>query len=126
MRTAPWLITTLAARAAGAALNDHAYVVRSIAANLERRGALQRDMRSLGLVVYPSDANFILFRLPLLIDRQFFWQHMITKHRIVLRSCSNYEGLGEDHFRVAVRTDSENQLLTTALADTLSVLARQA
>ena len=65
---APWLITSLASRAVSAALDDRTYTARSITLNSERRKALQRDMKALGLTVYPSEANFILFRLPQEVD----------------------------------------------------------
>ena len=45
---------------------------------------------------------------------------MITQHRIVLRSCANYEGLSKGHFRVAVRAQSDNGLLTAAIAESLA------
>jgi threonine-phosphate decarboxylase len=117
---APWLITTLASRAVSAALYDRTYATRSITTNSVRRNALQRDLKALGLMVYPSDANFVLFRLSQGADPDAFWQHMITEHGIVLRSCANYEGLSDGHFRAAVRSDSENALLAAAIAETIS------
>ena len=117
---APWLITTLASRAVSVALDDKTYAARSRAVNRDRRCTLQRNIQELGLSVYSSDANFLLFRLPSGIDPIFFWRFMITQHGIVLRSCANYEGLSAGHFRVAVRTPSDNALLATALAEALS------
>lgn len=117
---APWLITSLASRGVSAALDDGTYTARSITVNSERSKALQRDMKALGLTVHPSEANFILFRLPQGVDPDAFWQHMITKHRIVLRSCANYEGLSNGHFRAAVRAHSDNGLLTAAIAESLA------
>jgi threonine-phosphate decarboxylase len=73
-------------------------------------------LKALGLTVYPSVANFLLFRLPASVDPDPFWQRMIVDHRIVLRSCANYEGLSAGHFRAAVRTAEENARLLNALA----------
>jgi threonine-phosphate decarboxylase len=120
----PWPITTLASRAVSAALDDHAYAVRSKSENLTRRAALQADLESSGLTVYPSAANFVLLRLPSVIDPDVFWRHMIVEHRIVLRSCANYEALAEGHFRTAIRTQIENTRLTAALAKALFALQR--
>jgi threonine-phosphate decarboxylase len=119
-RLPPWPITTLASRAVSAALADRSYVARARTANGERRIALQRDLEALGLVVYPSGANFLLFRLSSGIDPNAFWQHMIVQHRVVLRSCANYDALADGHFRVAVRTNEENRYLVGALAESLS------
>lgn len=116
---APWPITTLASRAVIAALDDQSYATRSRFENLTRRSILQSDLESSGLTVYPSAANFLLFRLPARIDPDIFWKHMIARHRIVLRSCTNYEALPEGHFRATIRTESENHKLATAIAKAL-------
>jgi threonine-phosphate decarboxylase len=41
---------------------------------------------------------------------------MITQHRMVLRSCANYEGLDATYYRTAVRNEAENRRLVEALA----------
>jgi threonine-phosphate decarboxylase len=118
----PWAITTLASIAVNAALGDLPYAIDSRSRNTERRIALQRQIESLGLVAYPSAANFILFQLPPTVDPNAFWQHMIRRHGIVLRACANYAGLSEGHFRTAIRTPMENDKLVTAIAESLSSL----
>jgi len=119
----PWPITTLASRAVGAALGDRFYTAHSRMDNEQRRTTLQRDLQALGLVVYPSAANFLLFRLPQGIDPNALWQRMIVHHRIVVRACANYEALAEGHFRVAVRANEDNRRLVKALAESLVALA---
>ncbi len=116
----PWPVTTLASRAVAAALDDHPYVDRTTTENLQRRSALKRDLESLGLMVYPSGANFLLFSIANTVDPDRFWEHMIVDHHIVLRNCANYEGLAPGHFRAAIRTEPENNRLYKALKDTLS------
>ena len=116
---APWPITTLASRAVVAALEDQAYATRSRSENFTRRSTLQSDLESSGLIVYPSAANFLLFQLPSLIDPDVFWRHMIVQHRIVLRSCANYEALSAGHFRAAIRAERENDKLAAAVAKAL-------
>jgi threonine-phosphate decarboxylase len=121
---APWPITTLAAHAVIAALDDQVYATRSRSDNLALRTALLADLRSSGLTLYPPAANFILFQLPPAIDPELFWHHMIVDHRIVMRSCANYEGLPEGHLRGAVRTRTENNQLVAAVRSTLFKLQR--
>ncbi|WP_263418170.1 pyridoxal phosphate-dependent aminotransferase [Terriglobus albidus] len=118
----PWPITTLASRAVIAALDDHPYALRTRSNNLERRRTLERNLRRLSLPIYPAAANFLLFRIPPEIDAFAFWQLMITEHRVVLRSCADYEGLSEGHFRVAIKTPTENNQLTVAIEKSLSEL----
>jgi threonine-phosphate decarboxylase len=119
---APWPVTTIASRAASAAFDDLAYAERSRTQNIEHRTSLQHDLEGLGFLVYPSSANFILFRLPLGVDPYGFWQHMIVEHRIVVRACTNYEGLPIGYLRASVRTKEENSRLVAALDESLSIL----
>ncbi len=64
-----------------------------------------------GVKVYPSAANYLLVRLPrpLLADR------LLKEHHIAVRDCGGYPGLSAGHIRVAVRKESENRLLLSAL-----------
>jgi len=116
----PWPITTLASLAGVAALEDRSYAERSRTENRIRRVVLQRKIEAFGLRVYPSAASYLLFRLPVGIAANTFWERMIIEHQIVLRSCANYENLPPGHFRVAVRAQRENVRLTTAIEESLS------
>jgi threonine-phosphate decarboxylase len=116
----PWPITTLAAMAAATALADRPYAERTREENQLRRTALVKNLEAIGLCAYPAAANFLLFPLPDQIPAEQFWEEMITKHMIVVRSCSNYEGLVDQHVRVAVRTRTENERLVLALQQCLS------
>jgi threonine-phosphate decarboxylase len=116
----PWPITTLAARGVVAALDDKPYAVRSRAANADRRSDLQHGLTALGLITHPSAANFILFQLPSGVELISFWKRLIVKHHIVLRACTNYEGLPDGYLRAAVRTQYENVGLMKAVAESLT------
>jgi threonine-phosphate decarboxylase len=47
---------------------------------------------------------------------------MIVEEQIVLRSCSNFEGLAKEHLRIAVRSESENEKLIRGLERVISNL----
>lgn len=112
---APWSITTLASLAICAALGDESFAQSSRRLNEERRLRLYQQLQNLGHTTYRSQANFLLFSLAPAIDASPFWKHMITEHRIVLRACANYENLDSRHFRVAVRSQDENDRLIHCL-----------
>ncbi len=115
----PWPITTLASRAVAAGLGDEAYAVRTRILNQKRRRLLKDAIEALGIHVYPSAANFLLFRLPEPMDADTFWRRMLCEHHIALRSCFNYEGLAKGHLRAAVRTEEENSRFARAIAQLL-------
>jgi threonine-phosphate decarboxylase len=116
---APWSITTLASRAAAAAMEDGQYISQTKMLNNQRRAWLDHALKELSLRPESSSANFILFQLPLRIDPIAFWRRMIEEHSIVLRLCSNYEAFRGGYLRTAVRSESENQELIKALRQTL-------
>jgi len=124
-QVAPWSITTLASPAAAAALEDRDYIGCTRALNERRKKELSRALNELSLETQPSAANFLLFRLPSGVDGTSFWKHMIEEHRIVLRLCSDYEGLPEGYLRAAVRSESENRDLIRALKQTLMSFAAE-
>jgi len=112
-RLAPWAITTLAARALMAGLANEEFASASRKRNQRRRAELEAALRGLGFWVCSGAANFLLFRVP---NGESLWERMITQHRIVLRSCANYEGLDATYYRAAVRSEAENRQLIEALA----------
>ena len=112
----PWPITTLASFAVQSALADHPFAERTKRHNDDRRARLSRDLDALGIHSYPSAANFLLLRLPDGVSAGPFWRDMIAEQHVVLRDCSNYEGLPPGHLRTAVRTIEENSRLVEAIA----------
>lgn len=115
----PWPVTTLAAYAVSAALDDAAYAERNRLLNQERRALMQSELNQLGIHSYNSAANFLLLRLPCDIDSDLFWQRMIVDNHMVLRNCHNYDGLGDGYLRAAVRTELQNEAFVRAIRQTL-------
>ncbi len=44
---------------------------------------------------------------------------LLKRHQILIRDCMSFPELGDRYFRVAVRTEAENQRLLTGLAEIL-------
>ena len=66
-----------------------------------------------GLHPYPSAANFFLVGCDRSVtDLQ---TQLLQRHQILIRDCLSFPELGDRFFRVAVRSDSENQRLLQAL-----------
>jgi threonine-phosphate decarboxylase len=117
---APWPITTLASRGVCAALRDDAYAERSRSGNERRRLWLEEHLNEMRIETYPSATNFLLLRFPVEIDVGVLWERIIVEEQIVLRSCTNFEGLAAGHLRVAVRSEQENERLTAGLRRVLA------
>lgn len=63
--------------------------------------------------IYPSDANFVLVELNAIKAKEF--QKLLTPYKIMLRDCSNFDGLGEYHIRIAVKSLENMQKLKDVL-----------
>jgi imidazoleglycerol-phosphate dehydratase len=109
----PYSVDALAALAALAALEDEDEAqarVRSIIAERERLAA-ELGPQGLGLPVAPSEANYLLFRVP---EAHKVWQRLLEDHGILVRDLSSSPGL-EDCLRVSIGTPAENDELIRAL-----------
>lgn len=124
----PWSVSRIAQAVGKAACDDVAYVRRSRAFVAEQRARLTEGLATLpGLTVFPGEANYLLARIdrndlnaPSLAER-------LLSRGIAIRMCSNFEGLDDRYFRVAVRTAEENDKLLESLRITFGIpLGRKA
>ena len=89
---------------------DYLAKTRRETARLRTRLAAALDALP-GFRTYPSEANYLLFRAPF----PDLPRRMLLEHKIALRSCADYPGLGPEFCRVAVRGESEQERLLDAL-----------
>ena len=120
---APWPVASIASVAVCAALKDRAYAEESRLTNDRCRFWLAEQLAQLQIATYPSRANFLLLRFPPEVNVSALWERMIVDEQIVLRSCTNSEGLAAGHLRMAVRSDRENERLIRGLQRVLLSLA---
>lgn len=83
---------------------------------VERDYMIQRLEREFGCQTWPSQANFILVRLPKPWAAERL-QAKLGRQGILIRSCAMYEGLGEADIRLAVKDRARNELLFAKLAE---------
>lgn len=117
--TPEWNISAIAEAAGIAALSEDDYVQRAKELIEKERAFLTKELTNLGFTVYPSDANFILVKLPNGINSVSFYERMIKGHGILLRNCSNFHGLDESFYRIAVKNHDENVALLGSLSQSL-------
>jgi threonine-phosphate decarboxylase len=109
----PWSVNNLALAAGKVLLSDAAYRDASLALIKREKGFLETRFKRLGISYLPSDANYYLlhFRNPGAIAAE------LEKKGILVRDCSNFNGLGKGYVRIAVRTRKENSILMKELAE---------
>ncbi len=117
-----WSVSTYAQLAGKEALSEERYVKRTVELVSTERDYLIKELRHLGFEVYDSQANFILFNIPSELEKDRDLQEYLAKeHHILIRSCSNFNGLTEGDYRIAVKLHDENELLIEALKSFLSL-----
>jgi histidinol-phosphate aminotransferase len=112
---APFNVNRLAQVAGIAALRNRRYVDRVV--GLVRRGRLylSDELRSLGLRVLPSEANFIMADATSLgIDGARLCD-LLAERKIFLRDLSGFRGAGARYVRITVGTPRQNERLVGAL-----------
>ncbi len=106
-----WNVSSFAIKIGLKALESYDYLAKARQIIDVERRYLEESFDELGLNYIKSSANYILFRGPKKLKEK-----LINK-RILIRDCSNYYGLGEGYYRVAVKTHDENALLVEALRE---------
>jgi cobyric acid synthase CobQ/L-threonine-O-3-phosphate decarboxylase len=116
----PWTVNTLAQAVGEAALQDKAYATETRAVVKTLREQLSLELTSIPhLTVYPGTANFLLVRLDhKTVDAPALARKTLLDG-IAIRDCSNFDGLDERFFRVAVRTAEENERLCHSIRKSL-------
>jgi histidinol-phosphate aminotransferase len=97
------------------ALGDVDHVARTVANNAEQRPWLAAQLTALGVRVWPSQANFLLFACPggtLATE----WEARLLAHGIMVRGAFYLP----HHIRVSVGTPEANRAFIAAVADELS------
>ena len=101
--TPSWDINTLALEAAKFSLTQNmSQVVLKIQ---KEKSILLKNLKSVGIEVFDSKANFLLCRYKKNLS------NALLNQGVIVRDCSDYRGMDDTYFRVAVRTNSDNMIL---------------
>ncbi len=116
-----WTVNSLAQAVGVRAVQDAEYLQRTRSFVSQQRQQLSQALgQQPSLTVFPGEANFLLLRLdhPRLDAQQL--ADLTLQQGIALRVCGNFAGLDGRYFRVAVRTEPEQQRLYSVLHSILA------
>jgi threonine-phosphate decarboxylase len=114
-----WPVTTLAALAVAAAIDDGDFARRSRSRNAIERTWLDERLRGLGVRVPRSAANFVLVELPEPLHSAPVTARLAREHGVLVRDCTSYAGLAGEWIRIAIRTRAESERVVAALGSIL-------
>jgi threonine-phosphate decarboxylase len=109
-----WSVSVPAQIAGVAALSLSDWQDRTRRHITEERRLLSEKLSSLGITVFPSDANFLLLRYakPL-------YESLLQKG-ILIRKCENFKGLDKFYYRIGVKTRLDNIRLVEAVKEIIN------
>ncbi|MGL5875109.1 MAG: threonine-phosphate decarboxylase CobD [Xenococcaceae cyanobacterium] len=113
-RRDPWSVNILAAVAAEAVIGDRAFQEKTWHWLPTAREELFQDLSAIeGLQPLPGAANFLLVKTENSSTK--LQEELLKKQKILIRDCLSFPELGDRYFRIAVRSQQENQRLVEAL-----------
>jgi len=112
----PWTVNTFAQIAGHIAINDVEFAVNTRQYMSREKAFLYEGLADIkGIRPLQPSVNFILVRIHNAETTSSRIQDLLIKNNIIIRDCSNFIGLNDKYFRVAVKTREENQKLLSAL-----------
>lgn len=112
----PWTVNALAEVALSLLLDDKPYQQKTKAWVTTEKAFLYQGLSAFKqLVPLKPTVNYIFFKYLGDLDLR----EVLRQRKIFIRSCANYPSLTDKHYRVAVRSRSENECLLATLADVL-------
>jgi threonine-phosphate decarboxylase len=118
-----WPVSTIALEGARAALAEEEYESETRRINAQAREEFAAALRKIGLSVFPSDANFLLCKLPRGSGAEL--AEWLESSRVLIRRCDSFSGLGADYIRLAVRSREDNLRLVSLIENWLGRSAEE-
>lgn len=117
----PWSVNALALEAARYLVRRADNPVTDLPRLLAERERVATALEATRVIeTWPSDTHFLLAQLR--IGRAAALKdYLAREHGMLIRDASNFDGLGERHFRLAVQTPPENDALLTAVGQWIAL-----
>ena len=109
-----WKLSAFDAAYIQAVLKDSNFKKRSDDANAKSKIYLTQILQKSSWVekIYPSTANYLLVKLTITAKAL---QKKLLPHKVMIRSCENFDGLSDYHARIAVKSLENLALFAKAL-----------
>ncbi|MDO4268200.1 MAG: pyridoxal phosphate-dependent class II aminotransferase [Eubacteriales bacterium] len=104
----PWTVSVPAQLAGIAALEQEEYLQEGRGLIQAERKRLFRGLSGLGLTVFPSRANYLLFSVP---EEDKDLGARLRAEGVLIRDCENFNGLEKGFYRICVGLPEQNRLL---------------
>ena len=106
-----WNLSVFAQRAGVAAIKEQEYVARAVVCIQTQRLFLREELKAAGCNVFDSDADYLLFYS----EKKLY--ELFLQRGILIRDCSNFRGLQRGYYRIAVKSEEQNQIFADVLRE---------
>ena len=106
-----WNVSVLASEAGIAALEETDYCEQARHLIRSERANLKEGLEAFGFQVWNGHADYLFFKVPGITD---LYERLLP-YGILIRRCSNYRGLDDTYYRIAVKSPEANQKLLEVL-----------
>ena len=118
----PWTLSTPAIEAAKACLAEQSHRQATLGMMPALRRQLAAGLSALGCRVFPSEANYLLLRLPGENSDAGQLCDQLLAAGVLVRDCTNFHSLDQHYLRVAVRCQADNNRLLGAMQSAFKAL----
>ncbi|AGK62225.1 histidinol phosphate aminotransferase apoenzyme [Archaeoglobus sulfaticallidus PM70-1] len=119
MVNTPFPISTPAINAAISALEDIDYMRDTVEKIRDERDRVYRELKNVGVEVYPSQANFLFFSLKQFNLPASQYCEELMKRGVIVRDCSSFIGCDEYSVRVSIGRKEDNDVFLDATREIL-------
>lgn len=113
----PWSVNSLAISAGTYLLNHKKEYSLDLSALLDERERVACKFRKLGVLEpWTSDTHYMLVKLRF-GNAKALKEYLACEHRILIRDASNFDGLDNSYFRIAIQSPEKNDKLINAIKE---------
>ena len=111
----PWAVSNVAEAAGLAALEDRDFEAATREWLQRAKPRLLQGLESLGIAPIGAAANYVFFG-----HERADLAHCMAQKGVAIRDCSNFDGLEAGYYRMAIRSQEENERVLQALQEVLT------
>lgn len=108
-----WNLSVFSQLSGIACAGEHAFIERTREYVKREREYLEGSLKAAGITVFPASANFVMVYTETALYEE------LLKVRILIRDCSNFRGLSNGYYRIAVKSREENEQLLRRMGECL-------
>ena len=115
-RQYPWSVNSLAQTVGAEVILDKPFQEKTRSWTQNERNFMFQALNTISAIeIFPSTANFLLFRILDDSKPMDLYQYLLSQS-LLIRNCGNFKGLDETFFRISLKERQENQKLADSIS----------